>query len=547
MNKLFGAHKSGHEENPYAQSPSEQPRESTEQPPDETTHLLPHSIDSNSTNNSLPANHGYLSPDDPAVSPYNLFSVRFTHYITVFLLAVTVFWWVVLLVSIFVTPPGFLSPGSPFYALGYTSIALVSLGLSLLFFVAPSKFGRIITAGIAFVLLLNIILVTAVERTRHEEGWVGISSVVWSFVMSSWTILADYTVQWGKSEEEERLTGRAESRRTLTEWVQVTVESIALIVLSAASILLFCSVILRALDAGLAPPGKRYWVDDHKYEIHVYCRGLKSKEHLPTVLFEGGEDTVENGIWQFAENAVKNGSINRYCFADRPGLAWSDAGPSPLSAGMAIEALSEALASAGEMGPWVLVGAGVGSLYSRVFSSRHGAEVEGLLLVDPLHEDLLYRLGKSGRGFLLWVRGMLSPLGLGRVPGALFKGRNKEDRVWGRAAYQSSKTIFAKLQENLVANSLTRRDVVTSRAIQYRDTMLAVVSSGKQIRQDGAWQSKQEDLTHLTNNLLAWDVVDDAPHQVWKTLEGRNTIEQRLEAMVHQHQKAEAVQGEISK
>lgn len=43
---------------------------------------------------------------------------------------------------------------------------------------------------------------------------------------------------------------------------------------------------------------------------------------LPTVLFEGGETPVEDGLWQFADDAVNNGSISRYCFVDRPGLAW---------------------------------------------------------------------------------------------------------------------------------------------------------------------------------------------------------------------------------
>ena len=63
--------------------------------------------------------------------------------------------------------------------------------------------------------------------------------------------------------------------------------------------------------------------------------------------------------------------------------------PSPLSAGFAVDALSEALAAAGERGPWVLASAGIGSLYARVFSARHGRDVRGILLVDPLHEDLL--------------------------------------------------------------------------------------------------------------------------------------------------------------
>ncbi|OAA66707.1 mitochondrial integral membrane protein [Niveomyces insectorum RCEF 264] len=498
-------------------------------PPDETTRLLPNRIDSNNYSGGTP----FLSPDDPAVSPYNLFSVRMTRYFTIVLLILTMVWWTLLLVAHFVTPPGFETRGSPFSAFAYATLSATSLIVCLLFFSAPSKSLRMITAVNALLLLINTIIITAVQRTRHEEGWVGITSVTWALLMAIWTIIADRTVQWGKQEEEERLTGRPETRRTLLECVEVSVSGIALLVLCVVSILLTLSLILRSLDAGLAPPGKRYWVDDGKYQIHVYCHGSKSKEPSPTVLFEGGEDAVENGLWQFAENAVKNGSINRYCLADRPGFGWSDTAPSPFSAGQAAEALSEALARAGEVGPWVLVGAGIGSVYSRVFSSRHGTEIEGLLFIDPVHEDLLRRRGAAGRGFLLWLRGILSPLGIDRIPGALFRGRNKEDRVWGRAAYQTSKTIFAKLQESLVANSLTKRDAVTSRAIQYQDTPLTIVSSGVQIRRDKGWESKQKDLTKLTHNLVAWDVVDQAPHEVWTTLEGRNTIEKRLKKLVH--------------
>ncbi len=143
-----------------------------------------------------------------------------------------------------------------------------------------------------------------------------------ALLIVGWTIIADRTVQRGKREEEERLTGREETRRTLLEWIQVSLSTVALLILCAATVLLTCTLILRSLDAGLEAPGKRYWVDGGKYEVHLYCHGSKSKEPLPTVLFEGGEVAVENGLWQFAENAIANGSIKRYCFADRPGVAW---------------------------------------------------------------------------------------------------------------------------------------------------------------------------------------------------------------------------------
>lgn len=363
----------------------------------------------------------------------------------------------------------------------------------------------------------------------------GTVSIVWTLLMSLWTLLVDRTVQWGKAEEEERLTGRAETRRTLIEWLEVLVSTIAYVIMALAALLITLTIILRALDASFAAPGQRHWVDGGKYQIHVYCHGNKtdSEGHkLPTVLFEGGERPVEESLWEFADNAVKNGSISRYCFADRPGFAWSDTAPSPFSVGFATDVFSEALSKAGEHGPWVLVSAGVGSLYSRVFSSRNGPDVEGLLLIDPLHESFLSQTGAPGRGFLLWLRGVISPLGLDRLPGAIFRGRTSKDRIYGRSSQQDGKAIFARLQESLVADSFTRREVESSREVQRKGTALVVISSGDQIKDEKRWERRQRDLTTLTNNLKHWDIVDDAPHEVWQTLEGRDKIEKRLQQLV---------------
>ncbi|KAI0125927.1 hypothetical protein BJ170DRAFT_582943 [Xylariales sp. AK1849] len=524
MVSLWGSSKKDNDNGDAAGS--DRDSEEQERVPDEHTRLLPNRVES--------ANN-YLSPDDPAVSPYNLWSVRIVRWLTVFLTLVAFVWWVIQLISMFVTLPGFHTRGSGFFAFSYASITLANLLFTLIFFAVPSKAVRVLSVIMGTFILADTVLLLAVEKTRHEEGWVGMASVIWTFVIAVWVLATDRLVLWGKIEEEERLTGRAETRRTLGEWTAVLLSTIAMAILSAVLILMTCTLILRALDAGLAPPGKLYEVDDDKYSLHVYCRGNTTDSKgttLPTVLLEG-EGPAENGLWQFADVAIQNGSISRYCFVDRPGMAWSDTAPSPSSAGMAIEAVSEALVRAGEEGPWVLLSAGTGSIYSRIFSARHNDAIKGLILVDPLHEDLLDRIGGPGRGFTLWVRGILSPLGLDRIPGALFKGRTKEDRVWGRSAYQTGKYVFTKLQENLVATSLTKRDVATSRAIQYKDTPLTVISSGEQVRADGVWEKKQRDLTHLTNKLQHWDIVDKAPHRVWDTMEGRQIIEKRLNQMVH--------------
>lgn len=125
---------------------------------------------------------------------------------------------------------------------------------------------------------------------------------------------------------------------------------------------------------------------------------------------------------------------------------------------------------------------GIYRIYSRVFASRHSAQVRGLLLIDTLHESLLDRLGNPSRGFRLWLRGALSPLGLDRLWGWMFKGDTREDRVFGISAYQNGKLIKAKLQESLVATTYTQSEIKTARLILPRDLPLAVVSSGQMVK-----------------------------------------------------------------
>ncbi|KYK55426.1 hypothetical protein DCS_07389 [Drechmeria coniospora] len=498
-----------------------------EQTPDERTRLLPNRVE--------PYPRAMLTPDDPAVSPYNLWSIRILRYLTVTFSAVTFAWWIVLLVSAFVTPPGLHTRGGNFLAFGYASLTLSNMLLTLLFFGVPSKAVRVLAVVQASLLLLDMILLLCVRQTRYEEGWVGTVSVVWALLMSLWTLLTDRSVQWGKEEEEERLTGRAETRRTLVEWLAVLLSTVGYVVMVVAVALITMTIILRALDSAVAPPGTLYAVDNGQYRIHLHCRGNRTDSagmKLPTVLLEGGERPVEEHLWAFMDNALKNGSVSRYCFADRPGYGWSDTAPSPLSVGFATDVLGEALAEAGEGGPWILVGAGIGSLHSRVFSSRHGRDVEGLLLIDPLHEDLLGAIATPGRGFLLWLRGILSPLGLDRLSGAIFRGRTSRDRLYGRCAQQNGKFIYAKLQESLVADSFTKRDVLSSRQTQLRNTPLVVISSGLEMKESGTWADKQRDLTTLTDELRHWDIVDRSPHQVWETVEGREQMEKRLRQLL---------------
>ncbi|KAF2682483.1 hypothetical protein K458DRAFT_307099 [Lentithecium fluviatile CBS 122367] len=482
-----------------------------------------------------PNSDGYLDPDDPAVSPYNLWSVRFLRYFTVLFLMISCLWWTLLLISIFISPPGMHSRGSGFFDFAYTCLTIGNLLVTVIFFVAPAKVLRVTTGIVAVFLLVDMIIILAVPRIRLEEGWVGIASVVWAVFVAFWCILTDRIVAWGKKEEEERLTGRPETRRTLKEWLAILVASIITVVFVVIVILMTGTLGIRARDSTLAMEGKRILVDGDKYAVHLACVGNVSNpdgQRVPTIIIEAGEEPSEYDFEHWAYNAMQNKTISRYCYWDRPGYAWSDNAPSPHSAGMSADALSEALAREGEEGPWILVSAGTGSIVSRIFSSRHMKQVTGIMLIDPMHEDLLHRIGSPARGFMLWAWGIISPLGLERLAGAIFKGRTRQDRVYGRNAYQSGKYIKAQLQENLVADSLSKNEVVSARNIQSADTALVVISSAIKCRTDKEWERKQEDLTKLTDNLVAWDVVNKAPHQVWRTYEGRAAMEKRLKQLV---------------
>ena len=448
---------------------------------------------------------------------------------------ITFVWWVLLLVSIFVSPPGMHSRGSGFTDFSYTTLTLGNLLVALLFFTSPSQAMRIFLSIVAVFLLADMILIAAVTRIRIEEGWVGVASAIWAVLIAVWCVMTDRVVEWGKHEEEERLTGRAETRRTLKEWLAVFAGTVVMFVFILITILLTGTLILRSIDAGLAPDGERYHVDGNKYEVHLACVGNVTEsdgKRNPTIILEAGEEPAEYDFEKWLYTTFENGTISRYCYWDRPGYAWSDNAPSPHSAGMSAYALSEALAIAGESGPWISVSAGYGSVVARIFAAMHFHQVTGIMLIDPLHEDLLYRVGSPARGFTLWGYGILSPLGVQRLGGALFLGRTKEDRVFGKSESQTGKFLKAKLQENLVADSLSKNELTTARNIQSNKTPVVVVSSGVEVGRDADWGRKQEDLSRLTKRVIAWDVVEGAPHQVWRSNEGKRLLEKRLGELV---------------
>ena len=238
-------------------------------------------------------------------------------YLTILFLVITFLWWILLLVSIFISPPGLHSRGSGFFDFAYTCLTLGNLLVVTIFFVTPAKGLRITTAIIAALLAVDMIIILAVPRIRLEEGWIGIASVVWALIMSVWCVLTDRVVAYGKREEEERLTGRPESRRTLKEWLAVLAATVLTVVFIVIVILMTATLTIRSIDAGLKMYGDRILVDGDKYAVHLACVGNETNtagKKVTTVLLEAGENPIEYDFEHWAYAAYKNETIDRYCY-----------------------------------------------------------------------------------------------------------------------------------------------------------------------------------------------------------------------------------------
>lgn len=80
---------------------------------------------------------------------------------------------------------------------------------------------------------------------------------------------------------------------------------------------------------------------------------------------------------------------------DRLGHGASGPSVRPRSAGIAAEHLHEGLARAGLAPPYLLVGHSFGGAIARLFADRWLAEVHGIVLVDPSHEDFNIRAARE--------------------------------------------------------------------------------------------------------------------------------------------------------
>jgi pimeloyl-ACP methyl ester carboxylesterase len=152
--------------------------------------------------------------------------------------------------------------------------------------------------------------------------------------------------------------------------------------------------------------------------LNLFCSGQGS----PTVVFEsnGGAPGLR---WMLLQRRVA--AFTRACWYDRAGLGWSDPGPFPNHSESIAHDLHALLASAHETPPYILVGHAMGGFHVRVYRSFFPEQVAGLVLVDPMNEDMTIHIHNhnelfrptvllilraiTGAGLLRLTRGSMGP------------------------------------------------------------------------------------------------------------------------------------------
>lgn len=119
---------------------------------------------------------------------------------------------------------------------------------------------------------------------------------------------------------------------------------------------------------------------DHGRRLNLYCVGQGS----PTVVFDAGLGG-NTASWDLVQPVVAQHT--RACAYDRAGLGFSDPATRPGTSADAVDDLHRLLRAAGIKPPYILVGHSYGGLNVRLYAYDYPAEVVGMVLVDPSHED----------------------------------------------------------------------------------------------------------------------------------------------------------------
>ncbi len=261
--------------------------------------------------------------------------------------------------------------------------------------------------------------------------------------------------------------------------------SITLVLLAGIGGLLVAGQVARWMTAAsITAPGQLIDVGGH--HLHLHCQGSATTGQ-PTIVLEAG--LGESSLtWAGIQPALAR--QHRVCAYDRAGAGWSAPSASALGAEATVADLHTLLHTAGESGPYVLVGHSLGGIYARLFAVRYPGEVAGLVLLDPAHEEMVSRLPPDWQAYLrtaeataaadLRVPALLADLGLT----ALFRLAPADPRLPATAQAQiralggASGQGLRTLAQELAANETRLAEVRVAQITNLGDLPLVVVKAG---------------------------------------------------------------------
>ena len=259
--------------------------------------------------------------------------------------------------------------------------------------------------------------------------------------------------------------------------------------------------------------------------LNLYCSGTGS----PTVLFESNGG-IPGYRWVRLQRSVAN--FTRACWYDRAGLGWSDPGPFPNHSDSVVHDLHDLLTAASITPPYILVGHALGSFHVRVFRSFYPAEVAGLVLVDPMNEDMTIHIHNHNELFrptVIFILRAVTAIGLLRLlqqnPGPPQYGWTEQEWTTLTGLLRQRKARLAAAQELpiWVNGELARAGSC------YGDLPITVLSAGIQDQEedpkldhDHAWKLQlHERLAHLSAQgrhvvvrNSGHDIPDEAPETI---------------------------------
>lgn len=117
-------------------------------------------------------------------------------------------------------------------------------------------------------------------------------------------------------------------------------------------------------------------VDLGTHQLHLHCFGSGD----PVVVLEAPAAGMSSA-WGLVQPALARS--RRVCSYDRSGLGWSERGDGTFDPARVPEQLRRLLDVAGERGPFVVAGHGLGAAFARLFAARFPTDTVGLVLIDP--------------------------------------------------------------------------------------------------------------------------------------------------------------------